>query len=237
MDSSKRDYQTSATECQRGLCEDHGRDCANGVLSAIASAHDKIAPVIDRRRVWVRFVVAAVGAALFAGIAFAQDGVAPPRFVQQNAFSVVGIEASSNRAKEEGPDAIVGKLWQQFTRQNLIDKIPGRTGQSIIAVYTDFSDDGHGEFTLILGAQVRPVPNPVIPDGMVVKTVPAGRYAVFTTPRGPAAKVIPETWKQIVDYFASPAHGQRAFDADYEVYDQGSVDLNNVQVDIYVGLK
>jgi len=72
---------------------------------------------------------------------------------------------------------------------------------------------------------------------MVVKTVPAGHYAVFTSPRGPAAKVVPQTWQQIWTYFQSPQNGQRAYQADFEVYDQRAADPNNVQVDIYVGVK
>ena len=237
MDGSKRDYQTGAGK--------YHNDFATLIRRWAAIAHDIYTRGDSHRKipqamfcelapgVFSLIVTLTVG---LLGTAIAQNATAP-RIVEQSAFSVVGIEASSNRGKEEGPDAIVGKLWQQFTSQNLINRIPARVDPSIIAVYTDFSNDGHGEITLILGAKVQPVPNPVIPDGMVVKTVPAGRYAVFTTERGPAAKVVPETWKRIFAYFESPQNGQRAFQADYEVYDQRSADPNNVQVDIYVGLK
>src|SRR5271157_1226221 len=160
-----------------------------------------------------------------------------PQIVYQQSFQVVGIEASTNNAKEAGPDAIIGKLWQQFLSQNLLNKIPDKVDQSIIAVYTDYASDANGQYTFVLGAKVRPVPNPVVPEGMVVKTVPAGRYAVFTSDRGPVAKVVVETWKQIWAYYQSPANGQRAYRADFEVYDQRAADPNNAQVDIYVGVK
>ena len=127
---------------------------------------------------------------------FAEVGLAP-RIVHQQAFQVVGIEASTNNEKESGPEAIIGKLWQQFLSQGLLNRIPDRVDQSMTAVYTDYVSDANGEYTLVLGAKVKPVPNPVVPEGMVVKTVPAGRYAVFASERGPVAKVVVETWKKI----------------------------------------
>src|SRR5271167_4964120 len=179
----------------------------------------------------VPFTVAFGVYAAFAGVSVT------PTIVYQEAFQVVGIEASTNNAKEAGPDAIIGKLWQQFLSQNLLNKIPDRVDQSIIAVYTDYISDANGQYTFVLGAKVKPVPNPVLPEGMVVKTVPAGRYAVFTSDRGPVAKVVVETWKRIWAYYQSPANGQRAYRADFEVYDQRAADPNNAHVDIYVGVK
>src|SRR5271167_1340766 len=186
------------------------------------------------RHLAVLFVASRV--ALGAYAAFAGVDLTP-HIVYQESFQVVGIEASTNNAKESGPDAIIGKLWQQFLSQNLLNKIPDRVDQSIIAVYTDYATDANGQYTFVLGAKVRPIPDPVLPEGMVVKTVPAGRYAVFTSDRGPVAKVVVETWKQIWAYYQSPANGQRAYRADFEVYDQRAADSNNAQVDIYIGVK
>jgi predicted transcriptional regulator YdeE len=160
-----------------------------------------------------------------------------PTIVNQESFQVIGISASTNNANESGPGGIIGKLWQQFVTQGLLNKIPDRVDQSIIAVYTDYASDANGEYTFVLGAKVKPAPNPVVPEGMVVRTVPAGKYAVFTSQRGPVAKVVVETWKQIWAYFQSPANGQRVCRADFEVYDQRAADPNNSQVEIYVGVK
>ena len=182
------------------------------------------------RHVTILIVVFAVYAA-FAGVSLT------PQIVYQESFQVVGIEASTNNAKESGPDAIIGKLWQQFLGQNLLKQIPDRVDQSIIAVYTDYATDANGQYTFVLGARIRPIPDPVLPEGMVVKTVPAGRYAVFTSDRGPVAKVVVETWKQIWAYYQSPANGQRAYRADFEIYDQRAADPNNAHVYIYIGVK
>ena len=160
-----------------------------------------------------------------------------PQIVTLKPFQVVGITASTNNAKEAGPDAIIPSLWRQFMSQDLLNKIPGRVDQSIYAVYTDYVSDANGQYTIIIGAKVAPVPNPMFPEGMVVKTVPAGRFAVFTSERGPAAKVAVETWKRIWAYYQSPEHGRRAYQADFEVYDPHAGSPNDAQVTIYIGIK
>ena len=189
-------------------------------------------------RALTRFrTIALPAVALVLACAALTETTLQPRIVNQQPFQVIGIAASTSNAKEAGPDAIIGKQWHRFMSDELINKIPNRVDQTIYAVYTDYTSDSNGQYTVILGAKVRPVPNPTIPDGMVIKTVPAGRYAVFTSERGPVVKVVVDTWKQIWAYYQSPQNGQRAYQADFEVYDQRAADPNNAQVDIYVGLK
>lgn len=191
---------------------------------------------MSRNRARLRTVILLSAIAAMASAGFSQT-TSQPKMVELSPFEVVGIAASTNNAKEAGPDAIIGKMWHRFRSEDLFDKIPGRVDPSIYAVYTDYASDANGQYTIILGAKVKPVPNPAIPNGMVVKTVPAGRYAVFTSERGPVAKVAVATWKQVWAYFASPQNGQRAYQADFEVYDERASDPNHAQVDIYVGVK
>ncbi len=86
-----------------------------------------------------------------------------------------------------------------------------------------------------IGAKVATCWRFAVPKGMVRRQFLAGRYAVFTSERGPVAKVVVETWKRIWSYYESPANGQRAYRADFEVYDQRAADPSNAQVDIYIG--
>ena len=183
------------------------------------------------------FVLLFTFAAALVGYAAIVEAGLIPQIVSQESFQVVGITASTNNKKESGPDAIIGKLWQHFISEGVLNRIPDKVDQSILAVYTDYATDANGQYTLVLGAKVRPIPNPSLPPGMVVKTVPAGRYALFTTQRGPVAKVVVATWKQIWSYYQSPSNGQRAYGADFELYDQRAADPNNAQVDIYIGVK
>jgi predicted transcriptional regulator YdeE len=74
------------------------------------------------------------------------------------------------------------------------------------------------------------------PSGMVSKQIVAGKYAVVTTERGPFPKIIPQAWSQI---FKLEAEGKlrRAYQTDFELYNERALDPQNGQVDIYIGVK
>ena len=160
-----------------------------------------------------------------------------PKDFQLDAFKVVGIATRTNNAGEAGPDGTIPKLWHQLMQEHVLDSVPGKLDQSIYAVYTDYASDANGDYTLVLGAKVQSSPEIVVQPDMVMKTVPAGRYAVFTSERGPVAQVVVETWKQIWAYYELPGNGPRAYRADFELYDGRSADPNNAQVDIYIGVQ
>ena len=46
-----------------------------------------------------------------------------------------------------------------------------------------------------------------------------------------------DMWQNIWKMNASDLGGERAYIADFEVYDERSVDHNNVTLDIYIGIK
>ena len=71
---------------------------------------------------------------------------------------------------------------------------------------------------------------------MVLKDIPAGRYAVITTQKGPFPKVIPEAWLEIFK-LEEERKLNRSYRADFELYDERALDPQNGQVDIYIGLK
>jgi predicted transcriptional regulator YdeE len=158
-----------------------------------------------------------------------------PKIVQLDGFEVIGIATRTNNAKEAGPDGAIPKLWQRVMQEHVIEHVPEKTGPTLYAVYADYASDANGDYTLVLGAKVGPETK--APAGMMTTTVPAGQYAVFTSERGPVARVVVETWMRIWAYYQSPANGQRAYHADFELYDQRAADPNNAQVDIYIGLK
>ena len=76
----------------------------------------------------------------------------------------------------------------------------------------------------------------VPPAGMAVKRVPAGQYGVLTSEKGPLPKVVPEVWRKLWKLEDS-GKLKRAYQTDFEIYDQRAQDPQNAQVDIYVGLK
>jgi predicted transcriptional regulator YdeE len=156
--------------------------------------------------------------------------------VHQNAFSVAGIEVRTSNAKESSGDGLIGKQWQKFFQDGVLEKIPNKLDANIYAVYSDYASDHNGEYTLTIGAKVA-AGSPA-PAGLVVKTVPAGNYAVVTTDKGPVAKVVTAAWQRVWDLEQKKElGGARAYKADFELYDQRAANPQDAQADIYLGLK
>ena len=158
-----------------------------------------------------------------------------PRVVQQTGFTVVGIAVRTSNAKEMTADGVIGKQWGRFLREGVLAQIPNKADKSLVAVYTDYASDKNGEYTYILGAKVSLDRD--VPAGMVAKKIPAGRYAVFTSDKGPAPKVVPEAWMRINSLPKSEVGGDRVYRADFEIYDERVSDPQNTVVEVYVGIR
>lgn len=151
-------------------------------------------------------------------------------------FTVVGIEARTDNAREMAGGGIISKQWGRFMGENLLAQIPNRIDDAILAVYSDYESDKDGEYSFLIGARVKSTAAGV-PVGMMARKVPAGRYAVFTSERGPVEKIVVETWQKIWSATKTELGGERAYSADFEVYDERARDPNNAQVDIYVAVQ
>lgn len=157
-----------------------------------------------------------------------------PKVVQQKAFTVVGIAARTNNARE-ATDSFIRKQWGRLMQENLLAKIPNKADSNIVAVYTNYASNKDGDYTYILGARVTK--DAPIPDGMVTTTVPTGRYAVFTSERGPVQQVVVATWKRI---WATPKNepgGDRAYKADFELYGERAKNPADSVMEIYIGIR
>lgn len=81
-----------------------------------------------------------------------------------------------------GQEGVIPKQWGIFIEQNLLEKIPYKVSSGIIAGYTEYQSNKDGEYTFFIGAQVSSDEN--VPEGMVVKVIPEGNYAVLTSEIG-----------------------------------------------------
>jgi predicted transcriptional regulator YdeE len=159
-----------------------------------------------------------------------------PRIVEGKEFSIIGIEARTNNAKEMTNAGVIPKQWGKFFAEGILARIPNKIDPTIYAVYTDYASDRNGDYTFVIGANVSETS--AIPEGMVAKKVPAGKYSVVTSARGPVENVVPQAWQQIYGLEdKSQLGGSRAYKADFEVYDQRSRDPQDSQVDIHVGIR
>jgi predicted transcriptional regulator YdeE len=158
-----------------------------------------------------------------------------PRVVEQQEFSVIGIQARTSNAREMTGDGAIPKQWDKFFKEGSADKIPHKVDSTIYAVYTGYESDRDGEYDFVIGAKVTSVS--AVPPGMVAKKVPKGRYAVVTTAKGPVGQVVPKAWQRIWNLEDNKQlGGARAYKADFEVYDEGACNPQDSQVDIYVGV-
>jgi predicted transcriptional regulator YdeE len=159
-----------------------------------------------------------------------------PRIVEQQEFSVIGIQVRTSNAEEVTGGGAIPKQWAGFFSEGIADKIPNKLDSTIYAVYTNYASDYNGEYDFIIGMKVSSVSD--VPPGMVAKTVPNGRFAVVASAKGPAAQVVPKAWQQVYSLDANKQlGGTRAYKADLELYDQRSQNPQDAQVDLYIGLE
>ena len=167
-------------------------------------------------------------------VAVVLAGETAPRVVHQDSFAVVGISVRTSNAKEATADGQIGKQWQRFFQDGVLGKIPNKADGNIYAVYSDYAGDKTGEYTWTLGAKVPAGSS--VPEGMVLKNVPSGKYAVVTSEKGNVEKVVVATWQRL--WTMEDKHElARAYKADFELYDQRAADPQNSQVDLYIGVK
>ena len=161
--------------------------------------------------------------------------LSPPKTVRQSAFSVAGIEARTNNAKEATADGVIGKQWQKFFQDGVLQKISNKVDGNIYAVYSDYASDRNGEYSLTIGAKVSD--GSQAPPGLVLKIVAAGNYTVVTSEKGPLAKVVVAAWQRVWAMEDKRELAPRAFKTDYELYHQAAADPQNSQADLYIGTK
>jgi predicted transcriptional regulator YdeE len=179
-------------------------------------------------------ILLALGVAMFAHSP-GKDSM-NPKLADEPGFTVIGIEARTSNAQEMTHNGVIGKQWVQFMKENLAAQIPNKADATpLIALYTDYVSDKDGEYTFLLGARVTSAAQ--VPAGMAARKVPGGRYAVFTSEKGPAEKVVVETWQRIWSIPKGSLGGDRAYKTDYEVYDKRATNPENAQVEVHVGVK
>lgn len=158
-----------------------------------------------------------------------------PRVMRQEGFSVVGIAVRTSNAEQMTPQRPIGKQWERLFKDGVLAAIPNKADGNIVALYTEYASDKDGEYTYVLGARVTKVES--VPAGMVAKNVPVGRYAMFTSERGPVQKVVVEMWQRVWATPKSALGAERTYKADFEVYDQRAQNPADSVVDLYIGIR
>jgi len=155
-----------------------------------------------------------------------------PVLVEKESFHIVGISARTNNANEITPQAKIPELWSNYFQQNIAGQLPNK--EVMYGLYSDYETDVNGDYSITLGVEVAA--NSEVPKGLVMKTVPASKYLVFTSEKGAMPEIVIKAWQQIWAWFDN-AEVERTYTGDFEIYGERCNQPNEAQVDIYIAVK
>ncbi len=144
-------------------------------------------------------------------------------------FKVIGIKITTTN--ENSQSAIdIGKLWERFLSERIIDKIPNKVDNSILSIYTNYQGDHTKPYDVILGCKVKSIGK--LEEGMIAKSFEGGEYVRFISKGNLSQGVVYNTWEEIWN-----AKINRSFLADFEIYGEKAQNPENAEVEIFVGIK
>ncbi len=154
-------------------------------------------------------------------------------------IKLIGITCRTNNANIFSTDPsknILAATVQKYFHNGLNAKIPNRQKPgTTYCVYTNYESDFTGDYTYFIGEEVANFNG--IETGFETLTIPNQSYVKFTNRPGPMPDVCINMWKDIWKMKPSELGSERAYIADFEVYDERSQDHSNVVLDIYIGVK
>lgn len=149
--------------------------------------------------------------------------------VKKEAFKIIGIKVRTTN--ENGQSATdIGKLWEQFMSENVVEKIPNKIDTSIFSIYTNYEKDHTKPYDTILGCKVSTLND--IPKGMIGQEFEKGSYTKFISKGNLTQGIVYETWTEIWNQDLN-----RIFSADFEVYGEKAKNPENAEVEIFVAIK
>lgn len=142
-------------------------------------------------------------------------------------MKIAGLSArTSNLDPEMGQ--IIGSLWNGFFAQGGPQSVPGCIGEQVYGLYSDYESDFRAQYDITVGCRVQGTDK--LPQHMAVKSVPAGKYAVFSVKSDDMAAVA-RAWQEIWGMELN-----RSYTGDFEQYNN-SPDGKTREVSIYIALK
>ncbi len=135
-----------------------------------------------------------------------------PTIVNKEEFTVIGLAGPSSRADNRIP-----ALWAAFLQRisDISGRIPGDASYGICEYIDPLFMSEDSEWEELVSVEVAAAAEP--PAGMVKRTIPARRYAVFTHRGG--VDSLGTTYNYIYKTFLPRSGLQLAATADFEYYD------------------
>jgi predicted transcriptional regulator YdeE len=145
-------------------------------------------------------------------------------------FCLAGIALKHTTLNANGQSAIdCGNLWQEFEKRDIAAQISGKKGSEVYAVYHGYEGDHTKPYAYFIGCRIPE--GAEAPVDLDILNIPAGSYQPLSS-TGKMPDCVASSWRQIwnADY-------PRAYQYDFEVYDERSHDWQNAKVDIFLSVK
>lgn len=171
-------------------------------------------------------------------IIYAQGTLTMNKTITIPEIKLIGIKgARTNNTAEFIPETnTIGATMHRYFEGGIFNTIPNRVApMTTYAVYFDYASDYNGDFSYFIGEAVSSFDD--IPQGLDTLIIPAQTYTVFTTQQGPLPYIVIDEWQKIWNMPNEELGGERAYIADFELYDHRCVDYQNAIADIYIGIK
>lgn len=152
-------------------------------------------------------------------------------------IKLVGI--SVRTSYEQELDKMKGHIFpcvQRYFHSALFEKIPHRSKPgTTFCAHTDYESDHRGGYTYFIGEEVSSLDDR-LPEGFKKLVIPKQEYAKFTTKPAPMPDVIVNAWRDIWKMTPAQLGGKRAYQTDFEIYDERASDHQKIVLDLYVGI-
>lgn len=155
-----------------------------------------------------------------------------PKIINRSEFRVVGVELYTSK-NDEMDFKQIPRFWNKFFASNIGEKIPNKKYPD---TYLGYSCDFHEntDYTYLICSEVKDLSPP--PKGMVIKTIPASRYATFVV-KGLLPEILINTWRYIYNTWL-PNSGYELIDkTDFEELCLKRINLEIPEVIIYLPIK
>ncbi|MCD9612050.1 GyrI-like domain-containing protein [Tenacibaculum maritimum] len=147
-----------------------------------------------------------------------------------NGFKIIGISTRTTN-KDNKSQQDLGKLWEQFYVENILEKVPNKVSNEIVSVYTDYKSDYTEDYTTIIGIPVSSLNE--IPNGLIGREFQSDNFQKFIA-KGEMPNAIVSTW---INIWKKDNELNRKYTYDFEVYGENSLKGENSEVEIYIATK
>lgn len=150
-------------------------------------------------------------------------------------IKLVGITVRTNNKNERDPATKrIFPNMQKYFQEQMHEQTKNRINQdSMYSAYYDYESDHTGDYTHFFGQEVSSFDDQ--PAHLEQLTIPAQSYVKYTPSPAPMPQVIFDTWQTVWD--DKEVDSRRAYNVDFEIYDERSRDMDSATFDLFIGVK